>query len=252
MVDVIDVIGYVLLFGFVDLYIYLCELGCEYVEDIEIGLVVVVLGGYIVVFVMVNINFVVDSLVVIDYVWYCGQQVGLVDVYFVGVVIVGLVGVELIEMGMMNVGVVQVWMFFDDGVCVYDLLIMCCVLEYVIGLGVLIVQYVEEFWLMVGVVVYEGFMVVWLGLVGWLWVVEELIVVCDVLLVCDVGVWVYICYVLVVGIVEILKWVKDQGILIIVEVIFYYLLFDDVRLVSYDGVNWVNLLLCEVFDVVVL
>lgn len=62
---------------------------------------------------------------------------------------------------------------------------------------------------MVGVVVYEGFMVVWLGLVGWLWVVEELIVVCDVLLVCDVGVWVYICYVLVVGIVEILKWVKD-------------------------------------------
>lgn len=52
--------GYFVLFGFVDVYVYLCEFGGEYKEIIEIGIKVVVRGGFIIVCLMFNIRLVLD------------------------------------------------------------------------------------------------------------------------------------------------------------------------------------------------
>jgi len=96
---------------------------------------------------------------------------------------------------------------------------------------------------------YEGEVFGVLGLVGWLVVVEEVVIVWDVLFVEYVGSCLYVCYVLIVGLVEILWWVKVCGVDVIVEVILYYLVFIDELVCSYDLCFKVNLLLCLVVDV---
>lgn len=59
-VEVIDVNGKLIVFGLVDVYVYFCELGGEYKEIIEIGILVVVKGGFIIICVMLNICLVLD------------------------------------------------------------------------------------------------------------------------------------------------------------------------------------------------
>lgn len=49
----------VCLFGFIDVYVYMCEFGVIYKEDFLFGIVVVLVGGVIMVLVMLNINFVI-------------------------------------------------------------------------------------------------------------------------------------------------------------------------------------------------
>lgn len=250
-VCVIDVVGLVVLLGFVDLYIYLCEFGYEVFEMIFIGMWVVVVGGFMVVFVMLNILFVVDIVGVVEQELVFGEVVGYVMVQFIGVVIVGQKGECFVELGVMVILCVQVCVFSDDGFCVFDLFIMWCVLEYVKFFDGVIVQYVQDFCFIEGVQMNEGMVLVEFGLIGWFVVVEELIIVCDVFFVEYVGLWLYVCYFFMVGLVDIICWVKKCGIDVMVEVILYYLLLIDEFVCGYDVCYKVNLFLCWEEDVFV-
>ncbi|MEC3918136.1 dihydroorotase [Nocardia sp. CDC160] len=250
--DIVDGTGQFLLPGFIDLHTHLREPGREDTETIETGSAAAALGGYTAVFAMANTSPVADNAVITDHVWKRGQEVGLVDVYPVGAVTVGLEGKQLAEMGTMATGLGQVRMFSDDGMCVYDPLIMRRALEYANSLGVLIAQHAEEPRLTKGAVAHEGPTAARLGLAGWPRAAEESIVARDALLARDAGARVHICHASTAGTVELLKWAKAQGISITAEVTPHHLLLDDSRLETYDAVNRVNPPLREASDVAAL
>ncbi|MCZ4079700.1 dihydroorotase [Rhodococcus sp. H36-A4] len=247
--EVVDSRGQIVLPGFVDLHTHLREPGREDTETIESGSAAAALGGYTAVFAMANTSPVADSVVVTDYVWRRGQEVGLVDVHPVGAVTVGLEGKQLAEMAIMAAGVGKVRMFSDDGHCVDDPLIMRRALEYSSSLGVLIAQHAEEPRLTVGAIAHEGPTAARLGLAGWPRAAEESIVARDALLARDAGARVHICHASTAGTVALLAWARGQGISITAEVTPHHLLLDDSRLETYDAINRVNPPLRETSDV---
>lgn len=247
--EILEGAGQILLPGFVDLHTHLREPGREDTETIDSGSAAAARGGYTAVFAMANTDPVADSAVVTDHVWRRGQEVGLVDVHPVGAVTVGLKGEQLAEMGTMAAGIGQVKVFSDDGMCVYDPLVMRRALEYSASLGVLIAQHAEEPRLTVGAVAHEGATAARLGLTGWPRAAEESIVARDALLARDAGARVHICHASTAGTVELVRWARSQGIAISAEVTPHHLLLDDSRLETYDGVNRVNPPLREKSDV---
>ncbi|WP_186626505.1 dihydroorotase [Rhodococcus sp. BP22] len=247
--EVVEARGQIVLPGFVDLHTHLREPGREDTETIETGSAAAALGGYTAVFAMANTSPVADSVVVTDYVWRRGQEVGLVDVHPVGAVTVGLEGKQLAEMAIMAAGVGKVRMFSDDGHCVDDPLIMRRALEYSSSLGVLIAQHAEEPRLTVGSIAHEGPTAARLGLAGWPRAAEESIVARDAILARDAGARVHICHASTAGTVALLAWARGQGISITAEVTPHHLLLDDSRLETYDAINRVNPPLRETSDV---
>lgn len=250
--EIHDFDGAVLLPGFVDLHTHLREPGREDTETIATGSAAAALGGYTAVFAMANTQPPQDNQTVTDSVWRIGREVGLCDVHPVGAVTLGLKGEQLTEMGQMADGAAKVRVFSDDGMCVYDPLVMRRALEYSAGLGVLIAQHAEEPRLTKGAVAHEGPTAARLGLTGWPRSAEESIVARDAILARDAGARVHICHASTTGTVELLRWAKDQGISITAEVTPHHLLLDDSRLESYDGVYRVNPPLRETHDTLAL
>ena len=251
-VETHDMAGAVLLPGFVDLHTHLREPGREDTETVATGSAAAARGGYTAVFAMANTQPPQDNQTVTDSVWRIGRSVGLCDIHPVGAVTVGLKGEQLTEMGQMASGEARVRVFSDDGMCVYDPLVMRRALEYSAGLGVLIAQHAEEPRLTKGAVAHEGPTAARLGLTGWPRSAEESIVARDAILARDASARVHICHASTTGTVELLKWAKAQGISITAEVTPHHLLLDDTRLESYDGVYRVNPPLREAHDTLAL
>ncbi|WP_062517181.1 dihydroorotase [Demequina gelatinilytica] len=237
---VVDATGLIALPGLVDLHTHLREPGREDAETIETGSRAASRGGWTAVFAMANTNPVADTAGVVEQVWSRGREIGLVDVFPVGAVTVGLKGEHLSEMGAMAHSKANVRLFSDDGVCVYDPVIMRRALEYVKTFDGAIVQHAQDLRLTEGSQMHEGEVSAELGLAGWPAVAEESIVARDALLAEHVGSRVHVQHLSTAGSVEIIRWAKARGISVTAEATPHHLLLTDESARTYDPLFKVN------------
>lgn len=231
---VVDGKGLVALPGLVDLHTHLREPGREDAETIETGSRAAAAGGYVAVHPMANTTPVADTAGVVEQVWHRGREVGLVDVFPVGAVTVGLAGEHLAELGAMALSAARVRMFSDDGICVYDPVVMRRALEYVKTFDGVIAQHAQDLRLTEGSQMHEGVVSAELGLQGWPSVAEEAIVARDCLLAEHVGSRVHILHLSTAGSVEIVRWAKARGINVTAEATPHHLFLTDERARGYD------------------
>lgn len=236
----IDAGGLIALPGFVDLHTHLREPGREDAETVETGTRAAALGGFTAVHAMANSNPVADTAGVVEQVWSLGKRSGWVDVRPVGAVTVGLKGERLSEMGAMADSRAQVRVFSDDGICVFDPVLMRRALEYVKAFDGVVAQHAQEPRLTEGAQMNEGTVSADLGLAGWPAVAEEAIIARDVLLAEHVNSRLHVCHVSTAGSVDIIRWAKSRGVNVTAEVTPHHLLLTDELVRTFDPVYKVN------------
>lgn len=236
----IDADGLVALPGLVDLHTHLREPGYEQSETVLTGSQAAAVGGFTSVFAMANTSPVQDTAGVVEQVLALGEQAGYVTVQPIGAVTVGLAGTALAELGAMAESRARVRVFSDDGLCVWDPLLMRRALEYVKAFGGVIAQHAQEPRLTEGAQMNEGVRSAELGLAGWPAVAEESIIARDVLLAEHVGSRLHVCHVSTAGSVDVIRWAKARGINVTAEVTPHHLLLTEDLVGSYDARYKVN------------
>lgn len=229
-----DLAGLIVLPGLVDLHTHLREPGFEASETVLTGSRSAAKGGYTAVFAMANSFPVADNAGVVTQVHKLGIAAGYVEVRPIGSVTKGLEGKELSALGAMANSEAKVSVFSDDGMCVFDPLLMRRAMEYVKPLGGVIAQHAQDPRLTEGSQMNEGELSVKLGLKGWPSVAEESIIARDCLLAELTGARLHICHVTTAGAVDIIRWAKNRGINVTAEVTPHHLLLTEELAASYD------------------
>jgi dihydroorotase len=238
--DGIDATGKLILPGLVDLHTHLREPGREDSETVQTGSQSAVAGGYTAISAMANTNPVADTAGVVEQIYRLGKSTNLCDVYPIGAVTKGLAGEQLAEIGAMADSIARVRIFSDDGMCVFNPLIMRRALEYVKTFNGIIAQHAQEPRLTENAQMNEGIVSARIGLTGWPAIAEEAIIARDILLTEHVGSRLHICHVTTAGGVELIRWAKQRGIQVTAEVTPHHLLLTDELVENYDPIYKVN------------
>lgn len=234
----VDVTGYVVSPGFVDLHAHLREPGKEEAETIETGSRAGARGGYTALVAMPNTDPPQDSAAVIDFVREQGKRAGLVEVVPSGCITLGRKGEALAPMA--ELAAAGVRLFTDDGNGVQDELLMRRAMEYARGLGVTLAQHCEVSSLTKGAVMNECQCCTTLGLPGWPSIAEELMVFRDIELARLTGARVHFLHLSTARSVQLVREAKRDGLPVTAEVTPHHLSLDETRLATFDTVYKVN------------
>ena len=230
--EVVDLAGYVLAPGFIDLHVHLRQPGKTDAETIHTGTLAAAAGGFTSIVAMPNTSPCADNPGTIHYIRTYAQAEGIVKVLPCGAITKGLEGQEMVGIGGLKAaGVVAL---SDDGKCVQNHELMRHVIEYSRTFKLPILDHCEDTVLASGGVMHEGHWSVFLGMKGMAAAAEELIVARDAILARTAGWKVHIQHVSTKGSLSIIRTAQKEGVQITAEATPHHISLTDVEIKKFD------------------
>ena len=230
--EVVDLAGYVLAPGFIDLHVHLRQPGKTDAETIHTGTLAAAAGGFTSIVAMPNTSPCADNPGTIHYIRTYAQAEGVVKVRPCGAITKGLDGQEMAGIGGLKAaGVVAL---SDDGKCVQNHELMRHVIEYSRTFKLPILDHCEDTVLASGGVMHEGHWSVFLGMKGMAAAAEELIVARDAILARTAGWKVHIQHVSTKGSLSIIRTAQKEGVQITAEATPHHISLTDVEIKKFD------------------
>lgn len=229
---IIDLKGYVLAPGFVDIHVHLRQPGRTDAETIRTGTMAAAAGGFTSIVAMPNTNPCADSPGAIHYLRTYAEQDGVVKVLPCGAISKGLEGKEMAGIGGLKAaGVVAI---SDDGKCVQNHELMRYVVEYSKTFGLPILDHCEDTILASGGVMHEGYWSVLLGMKGISSASEELMIARDII-VSRMADWkVHIQHVSSKESVKLIRNARAEGVKITAEATPHHISLTDIEVKRFD------------------
>lgn len=230
--EVVDLAGYVLAPGFIDLHVHLRQPDKTDAETIHTGTLAAAAGGFTSIVAMPNTSPCADNPGTIHYIRTYAQAEGVVKVLPCGAITKGLEGQEMAGIGGLKAaGVVAL---SDDGKCVQNHELMRHVIEYSRTFKLPILDHCEDTVLASGGVMHEGHWSVFLGMKGMAAAAEELIVARDAILARTAGWKVHIQHVSTKGSLSIIRTAQKEGVQITAEATPHHISLTDVEIKKFD------------------
>ncbi len=229
--EVVDCAGHCLAPGLVDMHVHLREPGHEHKETIATGSLSAAAGGVTSMACMPNTEPVIDNVALIEFIQRRARETSLVKVYPFGAVTRGLKGEQLTEIGLMaEAGAAG---FSDDGVAVFDSMVMRRALAYGRLFGILISQHAEDPALSGTGCMAEGAHATRLGLPGIPDASEVVVVERDIRLVELTGGRYHVAHISTKGAIDAVRRAKERGLPVTCEATPHHFTLTDESVADY-------------------
>lgn len=205
-----DVHGFVVCPGLIDLHVHLREPGLTAKENIATGTAAAARGGFTSVVCMPNTSPVVDTAGTVALIRERAAKQGAVNVFVAGAISKNIAGEELAPIGSLKrAGVVAIT---DDGHCVQNNELMRRACEYAKMFNLPVMDHCQDYSLVTDGVMHEGYWNTALGLRAWPSAGEEMIVARNILLAELTGARVHCQHLSAAGSVALLRDAKKRGV----------------------------------------
>ncbi len=212
--EIVNLKGFHIAPGFIDLHVHFREPGYENSETIETGCRAALAGGFTQVCCMPNTNPAIDTREAVRFI-YEKAATELVNVYPIAAISKGRKGEELTEMvELANAGAVA---FSDDGTPVDNNLLFRYALEYSKITGKPIINHAEDPGLRADGIMNEGTVATHLGIPGNPRIAEEVMIARDLIITEFVGGRLHVPHVTTAGSVEMIRRAKARGVAVTAE-----------------------------------
>ena len=228
---VIDCNNAIITNGFIDMHVHFREPGFEFKETIETGALAAFSGGFTRVCTMPNTDPVIDTPELIKFIIESSKDLP-VYIHPIGAITKGQRGKELAEIGeMVLAGAVAV---SDDGIPLKNSQLMRYALEYTKKFNIPVINHAEDCCLVNDGLIHEGDMSLKLGLPGNPDISESTMIYRDLSIADYVGGKIHIPHISSYKSLEIIKYFKDKGLDVTVEVTPHHLSLTDKILENFD------------------
>ncbi len=229
--QIIDCKNKIITNGFIDIHVHFREPGFEFKETIETGALSAISGGFTRVCTMPNTEPVIDTPELIKFIIESSKE-SPVYIHPIGAITKGQKGNELAEIGeMVLAGAVAI---SDDGIPLKNSQLMRYALEYTKKFDIPVINHAEDCCLVNDGLIHEGDMSLRLGLPGNPDISESTMIYRDLSIADYVGGKIHIPHISSYKSLEIIKYFKDKGVDVTVEVTPHHLSLTDKILESFD------------------
>ena len=218
--------------GLIDIHVHLREPGQSHKETIETGTEAAAAGGFSSVVCMPNTDPPADSASTITWITDRVRECALVNVFPTGAITKGLNGEEMAPIGsMVQAGIVAIT---DDGHCVQNHEVMRRAVEYARMFDLAVMDHCQDYNMVGGGVMHEGYWSTVLGLAGWPRTAEEIVVARNILLAELCGTRIHCQHLSSGGSVRLLRDARARGIPVTGELCPHHIALTDEFVSSFD------------------